>query len=38
VASLPIEGGLEPLAGALADLLVATFGAAPQNPPAPQDA
>lgn len=38
VASMPIEGGLELLAGALADLLVATFGAAPQNPPPPQDA
>jgi hypothetical protein len=38
VAALPIEGGLEPLARALADLLVATFGAAPQNPPPPQDA
>ena len=38
VASLPVEGGLEPLARALADLLVATFGAAPPNPPPPQDA
>ena len=38
VASLPLDGGLAPLATALADLLVATFGAAPQNPPPPQDA
>ena len=38
VASLPIEGGLEPLARALADVLVATFGVAPPNPPPPQDA
>ena len=36
VAALPLDGGLEPLASALADLLVATFGAAPQNPPQPQ--
>ena len=38
VAALPLEGGLEPLAGALADLLVQTFGAAAPNPPAPQEA
>jgi hypothetical protein len=38
VAALPIEGGLEPLAGTLADLLVATFGVAPANPRPPQDA
>ena len=36
VAALPLDGGLAPLATALADLLVATFGAAPANPPPPQ--
>jgi hypothetical protein len=36
VAALPLDGGLEPLARALADLLVATFGAARANPPPPQ--
>jgi Phage tail tube protein, GTA-gp10 len=40
VASLPLHDGIEPVAAALADLLIATFGggeAAP-NPPQPQDA
>ena len=36
VAALPLDGGLVPLATALADLLVTTFGAAPKNPPPPQ--
>jgi hypothetical protein len=36
VAALPLEGGLAPLATALADLLATTFGAAPANPPPPQ--
>ena len=38
VARLPLEGGLEPLARALAELLVTTFGAAAANPRPPQDA
>lgn len=37
VASLPLSGGIEPVAAAIADLLAATFGAAP-NPPRPQGA
>ena len=36
VAALPLDGGLAPLAAALAEVLVATFGAAPANPPLPQ--
>lgn len=36
VAGLPLDEGLEAVAGAIADLLVATFGSAPQNPPEPQ--
>ena len=38
VANLPLCDGIEPVAQAVADLLVATFGAAPANPPQPQDA
>jgi hypothetical protein len=37
VAALPLAEGIEPVAKALADLLLATFGAAP-NPPPPQGA
>ena len=37
VASLPLSGGIEPVAAAIADLLAATFGSAP-NPPGPQGA
>lgn len=37
VASLPLAEGIEPVAAAIADLLAATFGAAP-NPPRPQGA
>jgi hypothetical protein len=37
VAALPLSDGIEPVARALADLLVATFGAA-ANPPGPQGA
>jgi Phage tail tube protein, GTA-gp10 len=33
VAALPLEGGIEPLAGALADMLLAAFGEARENPP-----
>lgn len=33
VASLPLEGGLEPVAQALADLLVAAFGGTPGGGP-----
>ena len=38
VAALPLSEGIEPVARALADVLLATFGAAPANPPPPQDA
>lgn len=38
VAALPLDGGIEPLATALADMLIATFGTAAENPPKPQDA
>jgi hypothetical protein len=40
VAGLPLHDGIAPVAAAIADLLVATFGgeAAPPNPPQPQDA
>ena len=44
VASLPLGEGIEPVATAIADLLVATFGSAPvaetapANPPPPQGA
>lgn len=40
VAQLPLTDGLEPVAAAIADLLVATFGggAAPANPQPPQGA
>ena len=42
VAALPLLDGIEPVARAIADLLVATFGAAegplPANPPGPQGA
>lgn len=37
VAALPLHDGIEPLAAAIADLLVATFGASVPNPPQPQD-
>ncbi|NIX76898.1 gene transfer agent family protein [Microvirga terricola] len=38
VAALPLHDGIEPVAAAIADLLVATFGAAAPspNPPQPQ--
>jgi hypothetical protein len=40
VASLPLHDGIEPVAAALADLLVTTFGGGEgsPNPPDPQDA
>jgi hypothetical protein len=39
IAALPLEaGGVEALAGALGDLLIATFGGAPAHPPQPQGA
>jgi len=40
VASLPLADGIAPLASAIADLLILTFGAEtpPSNPPQPQDA
>jgi hypothetical protein len=38
VANLPLGDGLAPVAAAIADLLVSTFGAAPPNPQLPQDA
>ncbi|WP_445501826.1 gene transfer agent family protein [Microvirga sp. G4-2] len=40
VANLPLSDGIEPVASAVADLLVVTFGAesTPSNPPHPQDA
>jgi hypothetical protein len=44
VANMPLGAGIEPVAAAIADLLVATFGSAPAgdtapaNPPPPQDA
>jgi hypothetical protein len=38
-AGLPLSEGIEPVAAAIADLLLATFGAGPTaNPPLPQDA
>ncbi|MBM6592375.1 gene transfer agent family protein [Microvirga pudoricolor] len=37
VARLPLADGIEPLAAAIAALLLATFGGTPANPPAPQD-
>jgi hypothetical protein len=39
VANLPLSEGIEPVAAAIADLLVATFGARDSlpNPPQPQD-
>ena len=37
VAALPLPDGLEPVVRAVAELLVATFGAAPANPHHPQD-
>jgi hypothetical protein len=36
VAALPLDGGIETLAGALGDCLAAAFGSAPANPPEPQ--
>jgi hypothetical protein len=33
VAALPLDGGIEPLADALADMLIAAFGDARENPP-----
>ncbi len=38
VANLPLLGGIEPVAAAIADLLIATFGgeASPPNPQQPQ--
>ena len=36
VAALPLDGGIETLAGALGDRLAAAFGSAPANPPEPQ--
>jgi hypothetical protein len=40
VASLPLPEGIEPVAAAIADLLIATFGAeaSSPNPPQPQGA
>ena len=38
VAALPLADGVEPVARAVADLLVATFGSDGENPPQPQDA
>jgi hypothetical protein len=38
VAALPLGDGLAPVAQAIADLLVVTFGAAPANPPEPRTA
>jgi hypothetical protein len=40
VASLPLHDGIEPVAAALADLLLMTFGGGgpPQNPPSSQEA
>lgn len=38
VAALPVDGGIEALAGALGDCLAAAFGSAPENPPPPQEA
>lgn len=40
VANLPLLGGIEPVATAIADLLMVTFGAeaSTPNPPQPQDA
>jgi hypothetical protein len=40
VASLPLSEGIEPVAAAIADLLVVTFGAgaSSSNPPQPQSA
>ncbi|HEX2552067.1 MAG TPA: gene transfer agent family protein [Microvirga sp.] len=36
IAALPLPDGLGPVVRAVAELLVAAFGAAPANPPAPQ--
>jgi hypothetical protein len=36
VAALPLDGGIEALAGALSDCLAAAFGSAPANPRPPQ--
>ena len=36
VAALPLDGGIETLAGALGDCLAAAFGSVPANPPEPQ--
>jgi len=36
VAALPLADGLAPVAQAVADVLVATFGSAAANPPPPQ--
>jgi hypothetical protein len=38
VAALPLSEGIEPVARALAALLLATFGGEPANPPEPQAA
>jgi len=38
VAALPLDGGLEPIAAALAECLGLAFGSAPANPPRPQGA
>ena len=38
VGNLPLGDGIAPVAAAIADLLVATFGAASENPPTPQGA
>src|SRR3954453_12087760 len=38
VAALPLDGGLEPIAAALADCLGLAFGSAPANSPRPQGA
>ena len=38
VAALPLQDGLAPVVRAVADLLLATFGDAPANPPGPQGA
>jgi hypothetical protein len=37
VAALPLAEGIAPVAQAIADLLVASFGGAPANPPPPQE-
>jgi hypothetical protein len=38
VAALPLQDGLAPVVRAVADLLLATFGDAPANPPGPKGA